>query len=143
MKVKPLAKKVKTIAWIGCGGALGALGRYDIGQYISVLAGTKFPLDTLLINWVGCLFLGFFLTFTPMHWRLNTNLALAIGTGFTGAFTTFSTFSVENIHLLLQGQLSWMASYIVLSLGGGLLLAWCGVKFANYLGGRRAERTVG
>lgn len=135
--------KIKTLAWIGGGGALGAVSRNYFGQYISATAGTPFPLDTLLINWLGCLFLGFFLTFTPIHFKLDAKLGLAIGTGFTGAFTTFSTFSVENLQLLMQGKLLWMAGYIVLSLGGGLLLAWCGVKFANYLGGRLAEKTVG
>ncbi|HEX3031671.1 MAG TPA: fluoride efflux transporter CrcB [Bacillota bacterium] len=135
--------KLKTLIWLGTGGALGALARHYTGNYLSSLIETDFPIATLMINWAGCLFLGYFLTVVPLHYKLSPNLGLAVGTGFTGAFTTFSTFSLENIRLLQHGQPLEMAAYILLSVCGGLLLAWGGIRAGYYSGLRQPGRSEG
>jgi fluoride exporter len=111
------------------GGFLGALSRYGIGEWFQPNNG--FPLGTLLINLIGCFFLGWFLTFTTIMKNLKPDLTLLIGTGFIGSFTTFSTFSVETILLFQNGQTAYAALYILISIIFGILMAYFGVKLAG------------
>jgi CrcB protein len=114
---------------VGAGGFVGAILRYLVGQWIHITNG--FPLETLIVNLFGCLFLAWFFTITTKKWNINLNLKLAIGTGFTGAFTTFSTFSVETLNLINYNQFSLALLYILLSVLGGIGLALTGVKLAT------------
>ena len=61
-------------------------------------------------------------------------MRLAIGTGFTGAFTTFSTFSVETVHLMETGHVNLAFLYVILSVLGGLLLVALGFILASLTG---------
>jgi fluoride exporter len=98
-----------------------------LGKVIPLPAG--FPLGTLIINLFGCFFLAWFFTITAKR-LMNPNIKLAIGTGFTGAFTTFSTFSVETLNLMKIGHV-WMAVFYVLSsILGGIILALAGYTLA-------------
>ena len=115
---------------VGIGGFFGAILRYLIGKVIPVPSG--FPLGTLIINLLGCLFLSWFFTITLERRNINPNLKLAIGTGFTGAFTTFSTFSVETLNLIKNHQIILAFLYVVLSILGGIILALIGAKLAEY-----------
>lgn len=81
---------------VGIGGFLGAILRYKVGEWIDTENG--FPLETLVVNLFGCLFLAWFFTITTKRWNINPKLKLGIGTGFIGAFTTFSTFSIETLN---------------------------------------------
>lgn len=108
------------------GGFIGALARYSIGEWIHTSNG--FPLGTLLINLLGCFFLGWFLTFITIRKKIRSEYTLFIGTGLIGSFTTFSTFSFETIRLLQNGFLLNGALYILTSILFGLLLAYLGVK---------------
>jgi fluoride exporter len=110
------------------GGFIGAIARYSIGEWIH--ASNGFPLGTLLINLLGCFFLGWFLTFITIRKKIRSESTLFIGTGLIGSFTTFSTFSVETIRLLQNGFLLNGALYILTSILFGLLLAYLGVKLA-------------
>jgi CrcB protein len=114
---------------VGIGGFIGAMVRYSIGKVIFTQSG--FPLATLLINLLGCLFLAWFFTITAKRAKMNTNLKLAIGTGFTGAFTTFSTFSVETLNLLKNQQYGFALFYVLASIFGGIGLALLGSKLAS------------
>lgn len=113
---------------VGIGGFFGAIVRYTVGEWIHTGAG--FPLGTFVINLSGCFFLAWFLTMTGKRWMLNPSLALGIGTGFTGAFTTFSTFSVETLHLINSHQFLFALLYVLVSVLGGLGLAFAGAKLA-------------
>jgi fluoride exporter len=123
------------------GGLTGALLRWNAG----LLFGSV-PWTTLGINWLGCLALGFWLTYAiPQNapaekkgWRLPEYVRAGIGTGVCGGFTTFSTFSVEGWHLVSDGRWLAFAAYVGLSLIGGVALAAMGVTWAK----RRAERQV-
>lgn len=116
---------MKIFVAIGLGGCLGAISRY----YISMLAANTavFPFSTLCINLVGCFCLAFlFTTFTN-----RTPLVLGIGTGFLGAFTTFSTFSVETLLLLENSKWGQALAYCLMSVFGGLVCAWLGARLAR------------
>ncbi|WP_198299800.1 fluoride efflux transporter FluC [Tumebacillus avium] len=112
------------------GGALGASLRLLTGVLLPFGAWT-----TLGINGLGCLLLGFFLTYTAGG-RLSEPLRTGISAGVLGGFTTFSTFSVETIAFLQKGLWLQAASYVAASLLGGVILAWCGM-----LAARKAGRT--
>ncbi|MDO7908105.1 fluoride efflux transporter CrcB [Paenibacillus sp. JX-17] len=118
---------------LGLGGILGAWSRYGL-QMIIPAGNHEFPLSVMLINWIGCLFLGWFFTLTPLYWRISPPLRLGIGTGFTGAFTTFSTFSVDIVHLMDLGYGGTALLYMTASVGGGLLLSWAGVQLGMITG---------
>nr|WP_275695694.1 fluoride efflux transporter CrcB [Fredinandcohnia sp. SECRCQ15] len=111
------------------GGFLGALCRYLVGMWL--YNGNGFPIGTLVVNLIGCLFLGWFLSSAMHPKRINANLVLLIGTGFTGSFTTFSTFSVEVVQLVQVGRNGLALLYITSSIGFGLMLAYVGYSLAR------------
>ena len=110
------------------GGFLGAITRYKIGEWVQTDNG--FPMGTLLINLLGCLVLGWFLTFITIRKNISPQLTLFIGTGFIGSFTTFSTFSVETILLFQNGHMVYSVLYVLISITFGILLAHLGFKLA-------------
>lgn len=116
------------------GGFFGALTRYGIGEWMPTNNG--FPLGTLLINLLGCFFLGWFLTFITNRKNIKPELTLLIGTGFIGSFTTFSTFSVETILLFQNGLAGYGTIYVLFSIIFGLLFAYTGLKLALFYEGK-------
>lgn len=113
------------------GGFLGAAARYALGEWVYT---DGFPLNTLIINLIGCLFLGWFLTYISQREHVWREVSLLIGTGFTGSFTTFSTFSLETIQLFQDEFFMLGILYILASTIGGLLLAYAGYKLAVSFG---------
>jgi CrcB protein len=112
---------------IAGGGALGALGRFWMSAGIHRLAGRGFPWGTLAVNALGSFMMG--LLFVLLVDRLATGpeVRSAILVGFLGAFTTFSTFSVETVALIEAGFL-WKAFLNMwVSLLLCLLACWLGV----------------
>lgn len=118
---------MKNIISVGLGGVLGALARYFI--YMPLNAHSHFPWGTLTVNLLGSFFLAFFLTVALRHLYRRELLVLVVSTGFTGAFTTFSTVSVEMVGLMSINPLLSLV-YVGISFTAGLLLALTG----RYLG---------
>ncbi|WP_425145031.1 fluoride efflux transporter CrcB [Deinococcus sp.] len=122
--------------WVGIavGGALGALARYGLNLLIQgrLSAGTwaAFPLGTLLINVLGSFLLGL-ITALSLRGVIGPQFRLALGTGFVGAFTTFSTFELETNELLHGGRGTWASLYI----GGNLLAGYAAVLLGRWVGG--------
>lgn len=110
------------------GGACGAMARYKIGEILLKYAPNGFPLSALLVNISGATLLGIIcgMDFTG-------NPYLLVGDGFCGAFTTFSTFSVESVKLLKSGKIRRSVLFIGLSITCGLSL---------FLGGYMAGKMV-
>lgn len=120
---------MKKYILIGLMGAAGALCRY----YISMLFTGTVPWGTLMVNILGCLLLPFiFILIRELHFFSN-DLVNAMGTGFVGAFTTFSSFSVEIIRLIEGGNPTKALFYLLISTSGGLLAAYNSVIFSNYV----------
>ncbi|WP_342552470.1 CrcB family protein [Paenibacillus sp. FSL R7-0652] len=120
---------MKEFVYIGAGGFLGTLTRYTI-QLLIPSANTGFPWAVLLINAIGSLFLGWFFTIAIPE-KVTPQLRLAIGTGFTGAFTTFSTFTLDIVRLSEGGEWLKAAAYLLFSVAAGLLLCAFGIKLGN------------
>ena len=112
--------------WVMLGGALGAAARHGTQLALTPLATRAgFPLAVLLINVLGSFLLGLTL---PLVARGTWPEAarLAFGTGFLGAFTTFSTFSADTDVLLTRGRADLAALNTILSVGLGVLAAVLG-----------------
>jgi len=113
------------------GGGLGASLRYLFG----LLANKKFGMTywaTFFINVFGCLFLGVVTTLVFKHPNVMHHEAyLFLTTGVAGGFTTFSTFSYENLTLLKDGKILRSALYMISSLFCGILGIYLGYLLAN------------
>jgi CrcB protein len=114
--------------YVGFAGIIGALLRYLIGIYFNHWWFYDFPLATFLTNMAGSFILGWFTTFLPRLKFIHPYMATALGTGFVGSFTTFSTFSVETVTLIHESKWGTAILYVLLSLWGGLLFSWLGYK---------------
>jgi CrcB protein len=105
-------------------GGLGALLRYEVERGVRRRLGPSFPYGTLLINVTGSFLLGL-LTGLAEHHGLNTGLVTVLGTGLLGAYTTFSTFSVDTVGLAERGRggaaLANVGASLVLGLGAAAL----------------------
>lgn len=117
-------------------GVMGAMSRYGLGLLIDT---AHYPLATLIINLLGCFLLAFVTRFLTQLPALSPQLTSAIGTGFIGSFTTFSTFALESTELLQGGDYLSAASYIFISLFGGLIACVLGFQLGSVLLDRRKE----
>lgn len=106
------------------GGALGALCRYLVNVAFLSAGWTAFPLATFAVNIVGSFLLS--LLFFNTAFALPPGLRTAIGTGFLGALTTFSTFELETFTLLDKGQWLIAVLYSLGSITVGLLAVLLG-----------------
>lgn len=115
---------------VACGGFIGSCLRFALGEVLGMWHG--FPIATLLTNTVGCFLLAFFYTITVERFPIHPHIRLGVGTGLVGAFTTFSTFTVETWQLVLANEYTMAFMYIVMTFVAGLLFSMFGFKIANY-----------
>lgn len=116
---------------VGLAGMAGALLRYGVGLGVEQIWGGSYMLSTFLINMVGSFALGY-LTFRLARFSsVHPNILVIFGTGLIGSFTTFSTFSVENIQLIQSGHVFTAVYYSLLSLAGGLVMSWIGFRLGS------------
>lgn len=118
---------------VGIGGILGAISRYALSSFISGLAVAAFPYGTLSVNLIGSFLLSFIAYGSILKWSLPREYLLAINTGFIGAFTTFSTFSVDALNLINHGEYIIAITYVLISVIAGLTLSWLGIYTAAKL----------
>ena len=113
---------------IAFGGAAGAILRFLVSTGFYQWFGRGFPYGTLLVNVIGSFLMGL-LTETLVLQRITVALdyRAAILVGFIGAFTTFSTFSLETFYLLEQGQFSKAVLNVLISVSACLLAIWLGL----------------
>ncbi|BDG34860.1 fluoride efflux transporter CrcB [Saccharococcus caldoxylosilyticus] len=113
-------------ALVAIGGFFGAIARFGVSNWIKQKYPSSFPIATLLVNLVGSFLLGYMI---GKGWNASWNLLF--GTGFMGAFTTFSTFKLENVTLYLNKQWKLLILYLLASYMLGILLAFLGMKAAG------------
>ena len=121
---------------IAAGGMIGATLRYKLATLIHVPAG-GFPWATFWTNVSGSFVLGFLLVLLIERFPPTRYVRAFAGTGVLGAYTTFSTFSVETDVLVKDGHSGVAAAYVAASLVVGLAAAWAGVVLAMRQATRR------
>lgn len=125
---------LKNYIFVGIGGVFGAAARYSIKLIENPGGSLAFPLNTFLINITGCFILSLLFTLASEIWSIDEELRLGIGTGFVGAFTTFSTLCKETVLLLRGGAYYTAAFYIILSAVIGLCAVLLGSTVAKFIG---------
>lgn len=120
-------------SWISIllGGAFGALLRYGTINGVQQLLGKGFPYGTLTVNVLGSFVLGYLAFYFGQRDLLTSPLYRGLAVGVLGAFTTFSTFSLDTIHLLSQGDLTKGLLNIGLNVGLCLLAVSLGIFTAK------------
>jgi len=120
------------VLWIALGGGAGAVCRYSVSKYTTGIWLGMFPVGTFLVNIVGCFFLGFFsVVFSRMI--VPVHMKGLVSVGFLGAFTTFSTYSLETVSLLQEGEWALGAVNVIASTFIGLIMVVAGIWTARLL----------
>jgi CrcB protein len=120
-----------TLLGLALAGALGALTRYGVSIATLRWMGLGFPRGTLLVNLTGCFLLGFVTEAALGHPEIADRTRAIVGTGFLGAFTTFSTFGVETLRALEAGQWVVAAASVGVNVVAGIGLAALGMALAR------------
>jgi CrcB protein len=119
--------------WIMLGGALGTAARFWCSGLVARAFGETFPWGTLIINVVGSFVIGFFATMTGPDGRMfvGTTARQFVMIGICGGYTTFSSFSLQTLNLINDGEWLGAGSNIVLSVVLCLLAVWVGHAIAS------------
>lgn len=124
---------MKHVILIAIGGATGALCRHWMVLLINGVTQSRFPFGTLAVNLIGSFLIGIMYVLITERLTLHPDWRSILMVGFLGAFTTFSTFSLESIALLENGQLLNAVLYVLSSLTLCILAAWCAVSLARMI----------
>ncbi|WP_062107251.1 fluoride efflux transporter CrcB [Bacillus niameyensis] len=117
------------ILFVAIGGFFGAISRFGVNNWIKSRFHAHFPIATLMVNLVGSFLLGLLIGA-----KLGHTWELLLGTGFMGAFTTFSTFKLDSIQLWNNTQGKSMTLYLSASYTFGILLALIGMRMGMMFG---------
>jgi CrcB protein len=124
-----------TYLWIALGSAIGGIARYGCTGLVARHLGATFPWGTLIVNVSGSALIGFLAALMAPDGRLlatpDTRTFLMIGV--LGGFTTFSSFSLETLNLVRDGEWLWASGNVVLSVALCLFAVWLGHMLGRLL----------
>lgn len=118
---------MKVILAIAIGGAIGAVARYQVGQFFIRFVGGQFPYNTLFVNALGCLLMGVFYELLTTKLNVSSEWRSFILVGILGAFTTFSTFALEIFILIERGNFLSASMYVFSSVALSLIGLFLGL----------------
>ena len=116
---------------VAAGGATGAVLRWLMAGAVQRWAGGAFPWGTFAVNALGSFLLGFLFVWLIERSTATELVRLALTVGLLGAFTTFSTYSLESIRLLQEGALGMAAANVMGQVVVCLVLTWLGIQLAR------------
>ena len=124
-----------TYLWIALGSALGGVARYACSSLIAHWIGESFPWGTLLVNIFGSFVIGFFATATGPDGRflVAPDARLFVMVGICGGYTTFSSFSLQTLALLREGDVVRAGANVLASVVLCMLSVWIGAVSAGLL----------
>ena len=119
--------------WIAVGSAFGGMARYWCSGMAAVLFGETFPWGTLFVNIIGSFVIGFFATITGPDGRLfiGTIPRQFVMIGLCGGYTTFSSFSLQTLNLVSDGE--WL--YASFNIGASIVLCLLAVWLGHWAAG--------
>ncbi|MGW8246917.1 MAG: fluoride efflux transporter CrcB [Acidiferrobacterales bacterium] len=118
---------------IAAGGAIGSVLRYAVSTGVYSMFGRNFPYGTLAVNVAGSFLMGFLFVLMVERLDMSGMWRMAILVGFLGAFTTFSTFSIETVNLLQGGDYMRALLNITLSVAFCLVATWVGFRLGRLI----------
>jgi fluoride exporter len=116
---------------IAFGGAVGALGRHFVNVGVATWIGLGIPWGTLVVNVVGSFAMGVLVHVMATTWTVTPEVRALLTVGGLGAFTTFSTFSLDAIVLYERGQVMFAAVYVLASVIGAIGALLVGLRLAR------------
>ena len=124
---------LKLIA-LALAGGLGTLARYGLSGLVHRYSKETFPFGTLVVNLVGCLFIGLVMHRVVEHPLFTPEARVVLVVGLLGGFTTFSAFGYETVELVRGGALLPAALNVAGSVAGGMAAVWLGGAAGRALG---------
>jgi CrcB protein len=124
---------MKYLLFIALGGASGAVARYLVATWVHELWEGHMPVGTLLVNLVGSFAIGIFFVLIIEKQIIHQDWRSVLMVGFLGAFTTFSTFSLESISLIESGHLLQALGYMFMSVVFCVLAAGSAIYLTRLL----------
>lgn len=126
-----------TVIWIAVGGATGAVTRYGVGGAVQRMfadrPGALFPWGTLLINVTGCALMGLLMPLLLERSLLQAPHRMGVLVGFLGAYTTWSTFSIETLNLLNDGDYRHALYYALGTNVGCFVAVWLAYRLSQWM----------
>jgi CrcB protein len=119
---------IKMLVFVAAGGALGAMARYLTVTGVGAVMGMGFPFGTLVVNVLGSFILGALVETLALVWSPGREVQALVVVGVLGAFTTFSTFSLDVVLQLERGHLMGAAVYILSSVTFSVLGLFAGLR---------------
>jgi len=125
---------MRELLFVAMGGALGAVARFTIANQVNAIWPLRFPIATFSVNVVGSLLMGVLYVLIAERGIIHPDWRSIAMVGLLGALTTYSTFSLETVHLLENGEFSTAVVYILTSVCCCLSAAWLGMFLARISG---------
>jgi CrcB protein len=125
---------LKTLLFVACGGAVGAMLRYGISSGIYAWTGRAFPYGTLAVNILGSFAIGLLSILLVERFNVPQELRLGLVVGVLGALTTFSTFSWDTLDLMQQGLMTRALLNVLLNVVLCIGAAYVGMVWAKSMG---------
>lgn len=118
---------IATIGVIALGGALGALARHGVNVWAVQAFGHGFPWGTLCVNMLGSFLMGVLVVKFSQMAQVSQEIRMLCMTGFLGAFTTFSTFSLDFVTMYERGDVMQAGGYLLASVVLSILALFLGL----------------
>ena len=120
---------IKTSLLIAGGGFIGTLLRFLATEFLNKYSAASFPMGTVAVNLIGCLFIGILASFFSERLTSDSNLFLFLTIGCLGGFTTFSAFAIESQVFIQNGEFLKLTAYISIQVLIGIILAVLGFNW--------------
>jgi len=121
------------VMMVAVGGGIGATTRYLVSAWAAEKFGTNFPYGTLIVNVIGCFFIGVFMTLATERLIVSPYWRLLVTVGFVGGLTTFSSYSYETFKLLEDADITLALYNLLGNVLIGFFATWLGISAARLI----------